>query len=184
MSYLTYLLVGWVFLHEIWPGRRAHYVNYENINNSNLMVCHLLPFAKVGQNSCVAHINHYFGNLLKKLYAIQYLETLNLNHLIWFTIAMIQSRKLPFGYGILGTYKHLPLIMMKTKYPGKIYLYMDGTCSLHYGTSTNFTSLAVFTILRPISVALSRHQLMGKWSSNYWAVEGAAQFKGKCMIKI
>ena len=30
------LLVGWVFLHEIWPGRRAHYVNYENINNSNL----------------------------------------------------------------------------------------------------------------------------------------------------
>ena len=36
MSYLTYLLVGWVFLHEIWPGRRAHYVNYENINNSNL----------------------------------------------------------------------------------------------------------------------------------------------------
>ena len=36
MSYLTYLLVGWVFLHEIWPGRRAHYVNYKNINNSIL----------------------------------------------------------------------------------------------------------------------------------------------------
>ena len=24
MSYLTYLLAGWVFMHKIWPGRRAH----------------------------------------------------------------------------------------------------------------------------------------------------------------
>ena len=46
MSYLTYLLVGCVFLHEIWPGRRAHYVNYENINNSNLDGMSLASFCQ------------------------------------------------------------------------------------------------------------------------------------------
>ena len=46
MSYLTYLLVGWVFLHEIWPGRRAPYVNYENINNSNLDGMSLASFCQ------------------------------------------------------------------------------------------------------------------------------------------
>ena len=46
MSYLTYLLVGWLFLHEIWPGRRAHYVNYENINNSNLDGMSLASFCQ------------------------------------------------------------------------------------------------------------------------------------------
>ena len=46
MSYLTYLLVGWVFLHEIWPGRRAQYVNYENINNSNLDGMSLASFCQ------------------------------------------------------------------------------------------------------------------------------------------
>ena len=46
MSYLTYLLVGRVFLHEIWPGRRAHYVNYENISNSNLDGMSLASFCQ------------------------------------------------------------------------------------------------------------------------------------------
>ena len=47
MSYLTYLFIlGWVFLHEIWPGRRAHYVNYENINNSNLDGMSLASFCQ------------------------------------------------------------------------------------------------------------------------------------------
>ena len=46
MSYLTYLLVGWVFLHEIWRRRRAHYVNYENINNSNLDGMSLASFCQ------------------------------------------------------------------------------------------------------------------------------------------
>ena len=37
--YFTYLLIaGWVFMHKIWPGRRAHWVKYENINNSDLHV--------------------------------------------------------------------------------------------------------------------------------------------------
>ena len=49
-GYLTYLLAGWVFMHKTWPGRKAHYKKYENLNNWDLqMVCHLLPFAKVGQ---------------------------------------------------------------------------------------------------------------------------------------
>ena len=46
MSYLTYLLVGWVFLHEIWPGRRVHCVNYENINNSYLDGMSLASFCQ------------------------------------------------------------------------------------------------------------------------------------------
>ena len=36
-------------MHKICPGRRAHEEKYETINNSDLGVCHLLPFAKVGQ---------------------------------------------------------------------------------------------------------------------------------------
>ena len=35
-----------MFLHEIWPGRRAHYVNYENINNSNLDGMSLASFCQ------------------------------------------------------------------------------------------------------------------------------------------
>ena len=44
MSYLTYPLAGWVFIHKIWPGRGTHCVKYKNINNSDLDVtCFLLP---------------------------------------------------------------------------------------------------------------------------------------------
>ena len=61
MSYLTYLLAGWVFMHNIWPGRRAHWVQYETVNNSNLDgVCHLLPFAKVGQYTPYISRGFYF----------------------------------------------------------------------------------------------------------------------------
>ena len=45
-SYLTYLLVGCVFLHEILPGKLAHYVNCENINNSNLDDMSLASFCQ------------------------------------------------------------------------------------------------------------------------------------------
>ena len=37
MSYLTYLSAQWVLMDTIWPGRRAHWVKYENINNSDRM---------------------------------------------------------------------------------------------------------------------------------------------------
>ena len=33
---IHYLLGGWVFMHKVWPGRRAQWVKYENNNNSNL----------------------------------------------------------------------------------------------------------------------------------------------------
>ena len=29
LKYLTHLLAGLVFMHKIWPGRRAHWVEYE-----------------------------------------------------------------------------------------------------------------------------------------------------------
>ena len=62
MSYLTYLLVGWVFLHEIWPGRRAHYVNYENINNSNLDGMSLASFCQSRAVLFYTYNNHsYIG---------------------------------------------------------------------------------------------------------------------------
>ena len=35
MSHPRYLLEGWVLMHRIWPGRRAHLVKYD-INNSEL----------------------------------------------------------------------------------------------------------------------------------------------------
>ena len=35
-----------MFLHEIWPERRAHYVNYENINNSNFDGMSLASFCQ------------------------------------------------------------------------------------------------------------------------------------------
>ena len=57
MSHLTYLLVGWVFRHEIWPGRRAYYVNYENINNSNLDGMSLASFCQ----SRAVYSEHFFG---------------------------------------------------------------------------------------------------------------------------
>ena len=56
MPYLTYLLVGWVFLHEIWPGRRAHYVNYENINNSNLDDMSLASFCQSRADYNIIHV--------------------------------------------------------------------------------------------------------------------------------
>ena len=46
MSYLTYLLAGWVFMHKIWPGRRAHWVKYRNINNSDLDGMSLASFCQ------------------------------------------------------------------------------------------------------------------------------------------
>ena len=46
MSYLTYLLAGWVFMHKIWPRRRVQWAKYENINNSNLDGMSLASFCQ------------------------------------------------------------------------------------------------------------------------------------------
>ena len=68
MSYLTYLLIGWVFLHEIWPGRRAHYVNYENINNSNLDGMSLASFcqSRAAYSSLYCEITEFMRCRCKK----------------------------------------------------------------------------------------------------------------------
>ena len=54
MSYRTYLLAGWVFIHKIWPGRRAHWVKYRNINNSDLDGMSLASFC---QSRAVLYFN-------------------------------------------------------------------------------------------------------------------------------
>ena len=41
-----YLLAGRVFMHKIWPGRRAHWVKYESINNSDLDGMSLASFCQ------------------------------------------------------------------------------------------------------------------------------------------
>ena len=46
MSYLTYLLTGWVFMNKIWPGRRGHWVKYKNNNNSDLDGMSLASFCQ------------------------------------------------------------------------------------------------------------------------------------------
>ena len=51
LYYLRYILAQLVFMHNIWHGRRAHWVKYENINNPDLDGMSLASFAKVGQYS-------------------------------------------------------------------------------------------------------------------------------------
>ena len=46
MSSLTFLLAGCMFMHKICPGRRAHSVKYENINNSDLDGMSLASFCQ------------------------------------------------------------------------------------------------------------------------------------------
>ena len=44
--YLTDLLAGRVFMHKIWLGRRAHWLIYEYINNSDLDGISLASFCQ------------------------------------------------------------------------------------------------------------------------------------------
>ena len=47
MSYVTYLLAGWVFMHKIWPKKKSTLqVKYENINNSDLDGMSLASFCQ------------------------------------------------------------------------------------------------------------------------------------------
>ena len=43
---LTQHIVGWVFMHKIWPARRAHWVQCKNINNSDLDSMSLASFCQ------------------------------------------------------------------------------------------------------------------------------------------
>ena len=69
---------------------------------------------------------------------------------------------LPFGDQFWALSSIIQCTAIQPNIPGKIFLYTVATYSQHYKTLTIFTSRAVFAILRPISVALSRHQ--------FWAV--------------
>ena len=46
LSYLTYLLAGWVFMDKMWCWRRAHCVKYKNINNSDFDGMSLVSFCQ------------------------------------------------------------------------------------------------------------------------------------------
>ena len=53
------LIAGWVLMHKIWPGRRAHYRIRKHQINQIYMVCHLLPLAKVVQNNAAVTQSHH-----------------------------------------------------------------------------------------------------------------------------
>ena len=70
-----------------------------------------------------------------------------------------------FNYRLGTNFGHFQafsnFLRLRQKNPGKFFMYTAGTHSQHYGTCTCFTSRDVFAILRTISVARSRDQLMG-----------------------
>ena len=56
----------WLFMHKIWPGRRAHLVKYENINNSALDGMSLASFCQsraeylTNPNNILYHVKNRF----------------------------------------------------------------------------------------------------------------------------
>ena len=77
MSYLTYLLAGWVFMHKIWPERRAHWVKYENIHNSDLDGTSLAYFCEsravyaVKAQTSLAPLSRFLGSHVTTAHAHQ-----------------------------------------------------------------------------------------------------------------
>ena len=76
--------------------------------------------------------------------------------------ATIVHTDVPFGDQFWALSSIIQCTAIQLSFPGKIYLYTVATYSQHYKTLKIFTSRVVFPILRPISVALTRHQ--------FWAV--------------
>ena len=74
--------------------------------------------------------------------------------------ALHGSKILPFGHQFWALSSIFQFLTIKTKIPANsTYInYTVGTNSQHNGTLKKITSRDVFTILRPISVARSRHQ--------------------------
>ena len=66
-------------------------------------------------------------------------------------------------------------IAVHFKFPGKMSLYTVATYSQHSVASNIFASRAVFAVLRPISVALSRHQFWAVCDPIIGPVAGALQ---------
>ena len=126
MSYLTYLLVGWVFLHEIWPGRRAHYVNYENINNSNLDGTFCMSLASFCQSRAVLFsgslITWWFLNLLvvpekkKKVIVFSFRP---IDSVVFLNIKLFHYLLTPFSWMLVQWTTEMPLFRVKKKIGGK-----------------------------------------------------------------
>ena len=79
---------------------------------------------------------------------------------------------------ILGTFKHYSMYWDSAKLSRQnlpVYRLTVATYFLHYKTLNIFTSRVVFAILRPISVALSRHQFLGSCDPIMGSVAGALQ---------
>ena len=70
--------------------------------------------------------------------------------------------EIPFGDQFWALSSICQCIAIHSKFPGKMSLYTVATYSQHSVASNISASRAVFAVLRPISVALSRHQ--------FWAV--------------
>ena len=61
-----------------------------------------------------------------------------------------------------------------------MYLYTVATYSQHSVASNIFASHAVFAVLRPISVALTRHQFWAVCDPNYWPGSWRAAISKGC----
>ena len=83
--------------------------------------------------------------------------------------------EIPFGDQFWALSSIIQGTAIQANFPGKIYLYTVATYSQHYKTSNIFTSRVVFAILRPISVALSRHQFWAVCDPIMGSVAGALQ---------
>ena len=106
-------------MHEIWPGRRAHKVKYENINNSDLHVCvtcFLLPkkgrVAEVNRNENMAKPDNiilenvkYFMDTYKTNYTFH-----KLTHL--FIQIFYQGAHSTFTWSPMGPYRHKNMIQL------------------------------------------------------------------------
>ena len=93
----------------------------------------------------------------------------------WIPAIEIIFKEVPFGDQFWALSSIIQGTAIQPNFPGKIYLYTVATYSQHYKTSNIFTSRVVFAILRPISVALSRHQFWAVCDPIMGSVAGALQ---------
>ena len=82
---------------------------------------------------------------------------------------------LPFGDQFWALSSICQCIAIHSIFPGKMSLYTVATYSQHSVASNIFASRAVFAVLRPISVALSRHQFWAVCDPIIGPVAGALQ---------
>ena len=81
----------------------------------------------------------------------------------------------PFGDQFWALSSIIQCTAIRPNFPGEIYLYTVATYSQHYKILNIFTSRVGFAILRPISVALTRHQLLGSCDPIIGPVASALQ---------